>query len=123
MSIIGKFKVFIQWKGKVFHQEFHVTNANSSPNLLSRDVSFRMEVLQTYFAVTGKEIPQLPQMKYGKQPIDSSVSKSPLTMHSINPKSVSKSPLTMHSINPKSVSKSPLTKGKILEYTQMFLKD
>ena len=45
VSIVGKFKAFIQWKGKVFHQEFHVTNANSSPNLLSRDASFRMEVL------------------------------------------------------------------------------
>ena len=32
-----------------------------------------------------------------------------------------KSPLTMHSINPKSVSKSPLTKEKILEvYTDVF---
>ena len=74
-----------------------------------------MEVLQTCFPVTGKEIPQLPQMKHCKNSTDSSVSKSPLTMHSINPKSVSKSPLTMHSIDPKSVSKSPLTKKKILE--------
>ena len=40
VSIIGKFKAFIQWKGKVFYQEFHVTNANSSPNLISRDASF-----------------------------------------------------------------------------------
>ena len=58
VSIIGKFKAFIQWKGKVFHEEFHVTNANSSPNLLFRDVSFRMEVLQTCCTVTGKELPQ-----------------------------------------------------------------
>ena len=57
VSIIGKFKAFIQWKGKVFHQEFHDTNTNSSPNLLSTDVSFRMEVLQTCFTVTGKELP------------------------------------------------------------------
>ena len=49
VSIIGSFTAFIRWKGKVFHQEFHVTNANSSPNLLSRDVCFRMEVLQTWF--------------------------------------------------------------------------
>ena len=44
----------------MFCQEFHVTNANSSPNLLSRDACFRMEVLQTCFIVTGKEI-HLPQ--------------------------------------------------------------
>ena len=98
VSIIGKFKSFIQWKGKVFHQEFHVTNANSSPNLLSRDVSFRMEVLQTCFAVTGKELPQLSQTNQDKHSIDTSVRKSPLTMHSINPKSVSKSPLTKEKI-------------------------
>ena len=55
--IIGKFKAFNQWKGKIFCQEFHVTKANSSPNLLSRGASFQMEVLQTCFAVTRKEIP------------------------------------------------------------------
>ena len=66
VSIIGKFKAFILWKGKVFCQEFHVTNANSSPNLPSRDASFRMEVLQTCFAVTGKELAQLSQMKQDK---------------------------------------------------------
>ena len=56
VSIIGRFTAFIRWKGKVFCQEFHVTNANSSPNLFSRDACFRMEVLQTCFTVTGKEI-------------------------------------------------------------------
>ena len=56
VSIIGRFTAFIRWKGKVFCQEFHVTKANSSPNLLSRDACFRMEVLQTCFTVTGKEI-------------------------------------------------------------------
>ena len=40
VSIIGKFIVFIQWKGKVFCQEFHVMNSNSPPNLLSRETSF-----------------------------------------------------------------------------------
>ena len=115
VSIIGKFKAFIQWKGKVFHQEFHVTNVNSSPNLLSRGVSFRMEVLQTCFTVTGKELPQLSQMKQGKHSIDSNVRKSPLTMHKHSTdSSVRKSTLNMHSINPESVSKSPLTKEKIL---------
>ena len=58
VTIIGKFMAFIRWKGKVFHQECHVTNANFSPNLLSRDACFRMKVLQTCFVVTGKELPQ-----------------------------------------------------------------
>ena len=80
VSIIGKSKAFIQWKGQVFCQEFHVTNANSSPNLLSRDASFQMEVLQTCFTVTGKEIP--PQMNQGNYCIESSVGKSSCTMPS-----------------------------------------
>ena len=58
VTIIGNFTTFIRWKGKMFHQEFYVTNANSSPNLLFRDACFRMEVLQTCFVVTGKELPQ-----------------------------------------------------------------
>ena len=56
VSIIGKFKAFIHWKGKIFHQEFHITNMNSSPNLPSRDASFQMKVLQTCFTATGREI-------------------------------------------------------------------
>ena len=57
VSIIGKFKALILWKGKIFCQEFHVRNVNSSPNLLSRDASFQMKVLQTCFAATRREIP------------------------------------------------------------------
>ena len=117
--IIGKFKAFIQWKGKVFHQEFHDTNANSSPNLLSRDASFQMEVLQTCFAGTGKEIP--PQMKQGNHCIESNVSKSSLNMPSTTPTSVSQSPLNMPTITPTSVNQSLLTKEKILEvYADVF---
>ena len=29
VSIIGRFTTFIRWKGKVLHQKFHVTDANS----------------------------------------------------------------------------------------------
>ena len=58
VPIFGWFTAFIRWKEKVFHQEFYVTNAYSLPNLLSRDACFRMEVLQTCFMVTGKELPQ-----------------------------------------------------------------
>ena len=96
VSIIGKFKVFIWWKGKVFHQDFHVTNVNSSPNLLSRDAFFQMEVLQTCFTVTRKEIP--PWTKQGNHCIESSVSKSSHTMPSTTPTSVSQSQLTKEKI-------------------------
>ena len=103
VTIIGKFTAFIRWKGKVFHQEFHVTNATSSPNLVSSNVCFRMEVLETCFAVTGKEFPQ-PE---------------PVSNQSIKP--CQKMEESMHSIDQRSVSKSPLTKQKILDvYADVF---
>ena len=82
-----------------------------------------MEVLPTCFTVTERELPQLPQTKQDKHSIDSSVKKSPFTMHkhSID-SSVKKSPLTMykHSID-SSVRKPPLTKEKILKvYADVF---
>ena len=95
MIIIGKFTAFIRWNRKVFLQELHVTNANSSPDLLSRDACFMMEVLQTCFTVTGKELPQL----------------EPVYNQSINPHK--KMEESMCSIDQGSVSKSPLTKQKI----------
>ena len=96
MSIIGKFKAFMYWKGKIFCQEFHIGNVNSSPDLLSRDASFQMKVLQTCFAATGREI--LPQTKQGNHYIESNVSQSTLNIPTITPTSMSQSPLTKEKI-------------------------
>ena len=110
---------FIRWKGKVFHQECYVTNANSSPNLLSSDACFRMEVLQTCFVVTGKELPQ-------SEPVineTTSVSKIEETSQSTKPhkKMEEYIPLIQYSIDQGSVSKSPITKQKILNvYADVF---
>ena len=117
VSIIGRFTAFIRWKGKLFHQEFHVTNANSSPNLLSRDACFRIEVLQICFVATGKEIhfPQ-PQPVINKT---TSISKMEEMSHSTKPHW--KMEEVMHSIDPESVGKSPLTKQKTLDvYADVF---
>ena len=110
VSIIGRFTAFIRWKGKVFHQEFHVTNANSFSNLLSREACFRMEVLQTCFTVTGKEI-HLPQPE---PVINKTTSVSKIEIMSQSTKPHRKMEDIMHSIDPESVRKSPLTKQKIL---------
>ena len=111
VSIIGRFTTFIRWKGKVFHQDFYVTNANSSPHLLSRDACFGMEALQTCFTITGKEI-HLPQ----PEPVinkTTSISKIKETSQSAKPHK--KMEEGMHSIDPGSVRKSSLTKQKILD--------
>ena len=87
----------------MFHQEFHVTNANSSTNLLPRDACSRMEVLQTCFVVTGKELLQ-PEPVYNQS----------INLHK-------KMEESMHSIDHGSVSKSPLTKQEILDvYADVF---
>ena len=117
VSIIGRLTAFIRWKGKVFCQEFYATNANSSPNLLSRDACFRMEVLQTCFMVTGKEI-HLPQ----PVPVISETTLgSKIEEMSQSTKPHRKMEEVMHSIGPESVRKSPLTKQKILDvYADVF---
>ena len=98
-------------------KNFTVTNANSSPNLLSRDACFRMEVLQTCFAVTGKEIHLLqPEPVINKT---TPVSKIEVMSQSTKPHR--KMEEVMCSIDPESVRKSPLTKQKILDvYADVF---
>ena len=43
VTVLGKFHAFLRWKGHVYRQLFYVTNANSSPNLLSRDGCYTWE--------------------------------------------------------------------------------
>ena len=96
VSIIGRFTAFIRWKEKVFHQEFHVTNANSLPNLHSRDDCFKMEVSQTCYTVTGKEIhpPQPEPVIKTSQYFKPQKKMEEGSIHSIDPGSVRKSALT-----------------------------
>ena len=119
VSIIGRFTAFIIWKGKVFHQEFHVSNASSSPNLLSRDACFKIEVLQTCVVVTEKEI-HLPQPE---PVINKTTSVCKIEEMSQSTKPHRKMEEVMHSIDPESVRKSPLTKQKYWMSMLMFLKD
>ena len=49
--MLGKFHAFLRWKGHVYRQLFYVTNANSSPNLLSRDCCYTLGVLKPCYSV------------------------------------------------------------------------
>ena len=51
VEILGKFNVFLRWKGKIFRQPFFVTTANSSPNLLSRDACYALGVVRPCYSV------------------------------------------------------------------------
>ena len=48
---LGKFHAFLRWKGHIFRKLFHVTNANTSPNLLSRDGCYTLGVLMPCYSV------------------------------------------------------------------------
>ena len=64
-QVLGKFHAFLRWKGHVYRQLFYTTNANASPNLLSKAVATHWECLslailwkQQKIPVDSKEIPK-----------------------------------------------------------------
>ena len=50
-QVLGKFHVFLRWKGKVYRQLFYITNGNASPNLLSRESCYTPGVLKPCYSV------------------------------------------------------------------------
>ena len=51
VEVLGKFHKFLRWKGKVYIQLFYITNANNSPNLLSRDGCYTLGVIKLCYVV------------------------------------------------------------------------
>ena len=51
VTVLGKFHAFLRWKGCIYRQLFYVTNANASPNLLSRDGCYTLGVLKPCYSV------------------------------------------------------------------------
>ena len=51
VEVLGKFHAFLRWKDRVYRQMFYVTNANTSPNLLSRDGCYTLGVLKPCYSV------------------------------------------------------------------------
>ena len=51
VEVLGKFHAFLRWKDWVYRQLFYVTNANTSPNLLSRDGCYTLGVLRPCYSV------------------------------------------------------------------------
>jgi len=45
VKVLGNFHLFLRWNGTTYRQLFHVTNANDSPNLLSRNSCYIMKTL------------------------------------------------------------------------------
>ena len=51
VEAIGKFTCFLCCKGKVYRTVFHVTVANNSPNLLSRENSILFQLIKPCFTI------------------------------------------------------------------------
>ena len=51
VEVLGKFHAFLRWKGRVYQQLVYVTNANNSPNLLSRDGCYTLGVIKPCYSV------------------------------------------------------------------------
>ena len=66
-QVLGNFHAFLRWKVQVYRQLFYVTNANASPNLLSRDGCYTLGVLKPCYSVemteTSSKFPAKPQAK------------------------------------------------------------
>ena len=51
VEVLEKFHVFLRWNDRVYRQLFYMTNANTSPNLLSRDSCYTLRVLRPCYSV------------------------------------------------------------------------
>ena len=47
VKVLGKFHAFLRWKDQVFKQLFYITDADKSPNLLSRDACYTHWCIET----------------------------------------------------------------------------
>ena len=51
IKVLGTFCAFLRWKGKVYKQLFYITDCNRSPNLLSKDACYTLQVLKPCYIV------------------------------------------------------------------------
>ena len=102
VNILGSIQLFIKWHGKVYKQTFHITDANSSPNLLSRKSCFMMEILKPCFHLSSKKT-------------------SPSLSNSIQSATDGKKEAKLPPLKPESVTGKLFTKEQVLEkYKDVF---
>ena len=66
VEVLGKFHAFLRWKERVYRQLFYVTDANNSPDVLSRDGCYILGVIKPSYSVEStrnsskfQEIPEV----------------------------------------------------------------
>ena len=58
VKLMGTFKCFLQWKGKIYRIQVEVMDSEDTPNILSRETTFLMGILKPCFVV--KKVPEIP---------------------------------------------------------------
>ena len=128
-QMVGKFHAFLMWKGQVYRQLFYITNANASPNLLSRDGCYTLGVLKPCYSVETTEISSRlqgePQATLTQPTINSDDAKMHvyLSQHCGNEGSAREKPShsNKQSLTKEQLQGMPLMKQDILKaYTDIF---
>ena len=65
VKVLGMFHAFLRWKDKVYRQLFYVIDCDRSPNLLSRDACYILEVLKPCYTVENTSSPTVNASKKG----------------------------------------------------------
>ena len=58
VKLMGTFKCFLWWKGKIYRIQAEVMDSEDTPNVLSRETTFLMGILKPCFIV--KKVPEIP---------------------------------------------------------------
>ena len=121
VKLMGTFKCFLQWKGKIYRIQAEVMDSEDTPNVLSREITFLMGILKPCFVF--KKVPKIPdrtaaitcnskaEVKKSKSIPGSQMNCSPST----NTKKLVKTTTTPEDvhIHPDSLKDKPLTKKMI----------
>ena len=129
MKVLGKSYAFLRWKGKVYRQLFYVTNANNSPNLLSRGAYYTLGVIKPCYSMEAESSSSLFQEILQVTPTQPFKHLEKLNMqgehdsHYDNKGTATETPISSSkdSIMKDELQGTPLTKARILDmYSDIF---
>ena len=113
VKLMGTFKCFLCWEGKIYRIQAEVMDSEDTPNILSRETTFLMGILKPCFVV--KKVPEIPDRTATMN--SKSIQGSQMTCSAItNTKKLVKTavpPKDVQHIHPDSLKNKPLTQEMI----------
>ena len=104
VKLMGTFKCFLQWKGKIYRIQAEVMDSEDTPNILSRETTFLMGILKPCFIV--KKAPEIPDGTATMNSNSKAEMKNSKKKTTVPPKDV-------QHIHPDSLKNKPLTQEMI----------